>query len=103
MESCKVCHKRVLSHSYQLFWNSCKGTVHLKCLPQVTKEDTIYTERHLNVFYCGVCLGDIFAFNKLDVTDFNEALAESLVKDPTVSFEFLNKQGLIFTPFDLND
>ena len=46
-------------------------------------------------------MDDFFNFNKLDVTDFNEALAESLVKEPTVSFEFLEKQRLIFTPFDL--
>ena len=50
-----------------------------------------------------ICLGDIFAFNKLDTTDFNKSLAESLVKEQIVSLEFLEKQGLIFTPFNLND
>ena len=98
-----ISHKRVLSHWYQLFRNLCKGTVHLKYLPQLTKADTVYTEQHLNVFYCSVRSGDIFAFNKLHATDFNEALAKSLVKEMTVYFEYLEKQGLIFTTFDLND
>ena len=48
----------------------------------------MYTNRHLNVFYCNICLAT--------------ALAELLVKQWTVPFEILENQGLIFTPFDLN-
>ena len=103
MATCNICIKRVLNHSYHLTCDFCKGTVHLKCLPSVNKNDSLYTNRDKSVFYCSICLRDIFAYNRLDDEDFIEALAESWENQPLVSFETLENQELIFSPFDFND
>ena len=103
MATCNICIKRVLNHSYHITCDFCKGTVHLKCLPSVNKKDSLYTNRDKSVFYCSLCLRDIFAYNRLDDGDFIEVLAESWENHPLVSFETLENQELIFSPFDLND
>ena len=81
----------------------CKDTVHLKCLPSVNKKDSLYRNRDKIVFYCSLCLRDIIAYNRLHDKDFIEALAESWENQPSVSFERLENQELIFSPFDFND
>ena len=69
----------------------------------MNKKDSLYTNRDKSVFYCSLCLRDIFAYNRLDDEDFIEALAESWENQPLVSFETLENQELIFSPFDFND
>ena len=103
MATCNIWIKRFLNHSYYLTYDFCKVTVHLKCLPSVNKKDSLYTNRDKSVFYCSLCLRDIFAYNRLDDEDFIEALAESRENQPLVSFETLENQKLIFSPFDFND
>ena len=103
MSQCNVCLKQVLKHAYQLKCNSCKTLVHLKCLPNVTKEDSLYIERHSNSFYCTKCLEDFFPFNYLDHHEFLEALSELSENRNQIPFELLNNNELIFSPFDLNE
>ena len=55
------------------------------------------------MFYCSLCLRDISAYNRLDDEDFIEALAELWENHLLVSFETLENQELIFSPFDFND
>ena len=103
MATCNICIKRVLNHSYHLNCDICKGIVHLNCLPCVNKNDPLYTHRDERIFYCSLCLLDIFAYNRLDDEDFIDALAESWENQPLISFETLENQELIFSPFDFND
>ena len=76
MATCNICNKCALNHSYHLTCDFYKGTVHLKCLPSVNKKDSLYTNSDKLVFYCSLCLRDIFANNRLDDEDFIEALVE---------------------------
>ena len=103
MATCNICIKRVLNHSYHLNCDICKGIVHLNCMPCVNKNDPLYTHRDERIFYCSLCLLDIFAYNRLDDEDFIDALAESWENQPLISFETLENQELIFSPFDFND
>ena len=81
----------------------CERLIHLKCLPQINKDDEIYTKRHENLFYCTMCLKETFAFNQLEDLNFNEAISEFWEKQRTITFEVLQNHELIFSPFDLND
>ena len=103
MASCNLCNKRVLSHSYQLKCDLCLCSVHLKCLPFVDKDDSIYTDRVQNSWYCTKCCECIFPFNHLDEDDaFIEALMDCGMNS-TVSFNYLQCQEKIFVPFELNE
>ena len=63
---CTVCNRHVHSHAFQLCCSYCHRNVHLNCLPQVTKSDSLYTNRKSNVWYCIRCVEDIFPFNNID-------------------------------------
>ena len=69
MVACNICKKRVLSHSYYLTCDSCKGKVHLNCLNKVKKDDPLYVNRDENTWFCTQCSGDIFPFNDLHGDD----------------------------------
>ena len=101
--ACNVCTKRVLNHSYHLKCDSCKSIVHINCLPNVSKNDPLYTQRETSVYFCSMCLRSIFPFNHLDYEDYIKAISESWDNDPLVTLETLNNQELIFSPFDLNE
>ena len=103
MSNCNVCLNRVLMHSYNLTCDICNSSVHVKCLPWVNKNDPLFTKRHENFFYCSLCLRDILAFNHFEDDEFIEAISESWENRPLASFDMLDNQGLIFSPFDLND
>ena len=103
MSNCNVCLKRVLMRSNNLTCDICNSSVHVKCLPCVNKNDPRFTKRHKNFFYCSLCLRDILAFNHLEDDEFIETISKSWENRPLVSFDMLDNQGLIFSPFDLND
>ena len=102
--SCNICNKRVLSHAYRLQCTNCKKNVHLKCLPSVSKNDSIYLNRECEHWYCKKCVQSILPFNHFDddVT-FIEALSESWNYDPPVPFDLVNDHNKLFSPFDLNE
>ena len=102
--SCNICNKRVLSHAYKLQCTYCKNLVHIKCLPSVSKNDSIYTNRDCDYWYCKNCVQTIFPFNHLDDdASFIDAISESWYSDPPPSFDFINNQNKLFAPFDLNE
>jgi len=103
MTSCNICLRHVLRHSYHLSCTACKETVHLNCLPCVSKDDPLYTDRHVNSYYCSSCLKENFAFNSLDDDEFILALSEMWTNQSTIPFDILCNQELIFSPFDLNE
>ena len=56
---CNVCNRKVLRHSYHRSCTSCKSLVHIKCVPQVNKTDSIYTLRNQDNWYCTKCSAEI--------------------------------------------
>ena len=105
MASCNICKKkRVQNHSFQLKCSSCRGKVHLKCLPVVDKHDSIYIHRESNIWFCTVCKQDIFPFNGIDDDcEFLETFAEFQQYDSLIPFDILVAQNTIFSPFELNE
>ena len=104
MSSCNICHRRVLKHSYQLKCCICSSLVHLKCLPQINKTDSVYTERESNNWSCTKCNQSLFPFNHYyDDTDYFSAIDEQFIAQSSVPFDMLVKSDLLFSPFDTND
>ena len=68
----------------------------------MTRDDAIYTQRHLNQFYCTLCLNVILPYSYLDDEGFFEAISEMELKQTTVSFQILQNQELVFSPFDFD-
>ena len=95
-KSCNICDKKVLRHSYHRRCTLCKSLVHIKCLPRVTKEDSIYTLRDDDDWYCSMCTEYIFPFNHIFTDDdFMASLSEYWDQSNIISFESL-QNGNIF-------
>lgn len=103
METCNICLKRVLEHSYNLRCFACKSRVHLKCLPNVNRNDSLYIDRLENSFFCCLCLCDMFPFYNLENDDFLKTISEFWIKQPLIPFDTLLNQQLCFLPFDFNE
>ena len=102
-EICNVCNKKVLRHSYHRQCTLCESLIHIKCLPHVTKEDTVYTLRNNDNWYCTMCTSHIFPFNHIFENDeFILTLSDHWDQSETLPFELLNDQ-MIFQPFELNE
>ena len=97
MASCNICTKRVLSHSFQLKCSVCLNKVHLKCLPFVSNDDSIYVEKDSNLWICTVCTKYIFRFNGIEENEeFLKILAEMQYNDSMIPFDVLIDQNIIF-------
>ena len=104
MAVCNICVKRVQRHAFQLKCDYCHASVHLKCLPMVSKTDSIFVHRDTNVWYCTKCSESIFPFNCIDEDDdFTAALADLQNRQPIIPYEILLNQDRIFSPFELNE
>ena len=104
MAACNVCNKRVLSHSSNLQCQICNSSIHLNCLPSVTKNDSIYKDRAGNIWYCTVCSMSLFPFNHFtDDEDFMLAIADSWFLQDVVPLTDFRVQDMLFIPFDLNE
>ena len=96
--------KRLLSHAYKLTCSLCQQTCHLKCLPRVSRNDSIYQDKACSIWYCPPCSQSIFPFNHYDEDDlFYDALNELRTVRPTVPLEVINNQHTVFNPFDINE
>ena len=102
MNVCNICKRNVLPHSYHLTCAYCACHVHLSCLPQVTKTDSIYTQRTNNKWMCTECSENTFPFNHIDnENDFLSSLVENWQCLPNVPFALLPSQH--FNPFEIDD
>ena len=99
-KNCCICERHVHSHSFYLTCSICHESTHLNCLPLVEKRDPLYTQRHLNNWYCTACVQSILPFNHFnDDDDFKEALNECF-------YEFtanIHVNDRILDVFDYND
>ena len=104
MAGCNICFKRVLSHSYHLKCDYCQDPVHLKCLPMVSKTDSIYVNRGTDIWFCTKCTECMFPFYCINEDeDFKAALADMQNRQPEIPYEVLLNQNKIFSPFELNE
>lgn len=96
---CNICTKNVLRHARQLKCYSCKESSHLKCLPNVSQNDSIYINRHNNNWLCLVCSQSVFPFNHLtDNFEFQSAITEN-----NGHLVDMNLSNLVFNPLELNE
>ena len=104
MASCKLCSKRLLSHSYKLTCACCMHSVHQKCLPSVFKKDSKCSHFLSNLWYCPSCVSDNLPFSHLDDDDeFLNTVLDFGSFRAVVPYRILEDQNLIFNPFELND
>ena len=72
--SCKVCEKRVLSHSKSVSCIICKRKYHCKCIS--IKKIEITRLLAANDWYCITCISEALPFNQIDEDiEFQEALS----------------------------
>ena len=82
----------------------CKSLVHLKCLPSVSTDDSVYVLKYMNVWYCTICVEHIFPYNHLFEDDeFFTALSEKWEMSHMVPYDIVKNQNKLFLPFDLNE
>ena len=101
---CNICNKRVLNHCYHLQCSLCQASVHINCLPLVSKKDALYVNRNNNYWFCTLCIQNALPFNHYDDDDdFVSAILENKMIESSVTVDMLNNQDKIFIPFELND
>ena len=101
IETCTVCHRNVLNHACFITCSNCVLKCHIQCLPNVSKQDTLFINRHESIWFCPECLGENLPFcNLTDDDDFLSALSEY---SGTPLHTALNLDDLVFNPLDMND
>ena len=103
VELCKVCNRKVLTHSYNIRCFLCKELVHLKCLPNVRNDDPLFRSYDNNCWFCSTCTSDILPFNHLPDDEFIPSLAESWEHYKSIPHDLLTNSHRLFSPFELND
>ena len=93
--TCQVCLKRVQSFSYSIDCKKCFVKYHIKCV-NINRDDVVDS-----LWYCTLCVQEIFPFNHLDNDDdFYATVMEGVVECPYRLHEIGNK---VFLPFEIND
>lgn len=99
---CYICNSRILRHSYHLNCHFCTKVAHLRCLPNISRTDSIYLERSNNQWMCTQCTAYEFPFNQLDNNDeFMHVLSNNW--ESIKYFPFGEISELCLNPFELND
>ena len=82
----------------------CNNLVHLKCLPNVDKNDSIYVLRESTTWFCTLCIEQALPYNHIhDDDEYLCALSENWDLPESISFEMLKHQHELFLPLDLNE
>ena len=103
MANCNICNKRILAHAYKMQCNCCKAFCHLKCLPLLSKKDSVYINRANNNWFCMKCSQSSLPFNHFSDDDhFIEAISSDWRNEPRIPLNLINDIDKIFLPFDLN-
>ena len=104
INSCNICNRKVLRHSYHRKCTLCELYLHIKCLPNVNNNDSIYSNREFDHWYCTKCTSDLFPFNHFsDDDEFKKSISESWNLPITIPYNLINNQENILLPFDLNE
>ena len=99
---CGICNKRIALSSHHLNCSLCERSYHINCLPFISKNDSIYTDRLENQWFCIRCVEKELPFNGIDDDDyFYEALSEFWFDIAPFDIKELRKK--IFVPFEIND
>ena len=90
---CSVCYKNVLQFSYRLNCSYCSRVFHIKCLPFVSKNDSIYTKKETDKWLCLKCSQENLPFNHIDEdSEFFDALSEFWYDISNMSMNDLRNQ-----------
>ena len=99
---CQLCNKKLQSHSRSLKCFYCHNLYHVLCLPNVGKNDELYTEK-TRQWLCVNCAKSELPFNHFDDDyQYTDALSE-LWFSRTSSFSFKQLDERLFNPFETND
>ena len=98
---CGICRRRVALFSHHLNCSFCDRTYHIKCLPFITKTDSIYANRLENSWLCIKCAEEELPFNNIDENNsFYDALSEFWFDSTQIPIEDLQTKA--FVPFEIN-
>jgi len=99
---CKFCNGRLLTHSLALKCYFCEGQYHLKCIPSVTRADSLYVDKQTNRWLCISCSSEIFPFNhNTNDREFLQNISEMWYSRKYIPY--LNLDQYVFNPFEWND
>ena len=99
---CKICNKRILLHSCYLTCIICKCSSHLKCLPSVSKDDSIFKQRLTNPWFCIKCISEELPFNHvIDDLEFRDNINTFFCHMKVSLYQKI--ENMIFNPFEIND
>ena len=99
---CQLCNKKLQSHSRSLKCFYCHNLYHVLCLPNVGKNDELYTEK-TRQWLCVNCAKSELPFNHFDDDyQYTDALSE-LWFPRTSSLSFKQLDERLFNPFETND
>ena len=99
---CQLCNKKLQSHSRSLKCFYCHNLYHVLCLPNVGKNDELYTEK-TRQWLCVNCAKSELPFNHFDDDyQYTDALSE-LWFSRTSSLSFKQLDERLFNPFETND
>ena len=80
----------------------CLKCVHLRCLPHINRDDSVYRNRSLNSWLCIECRKETFPFNNTDDDgEFLDFISETWLCKIDISLKALSNK--LFCPFDFNN
>ena len=83
--------------------STCNNLVHVKCIPFLTKKDSVYLERESNKWICSKCIEELLPFNHLyEEDDFITALWDYWYTESPIPFDLIQNTDRVFQPFELN-
>ena len=98
---CVKCKKELLRHSCFMQCSVCYSYVHLSCIPMLSKDDPLYTNRFDVSWICTLCIEDTLPFvHLIDDADFQNCICNDKLPRSNLTIQELNN-SLSFTPFEL--
>ena len=97
--TCNSCYNHIQSHSCYLSCCICKAHYHLQCLPNISKNDSLYINRLSNNWICINCCEHLFPFNHhSEHADFIKCISESSICNSDLTLTYLETQS--FNPLN---
>merc|ERR1712208_38802 len=93
--NCDICRKQIALHCHYLSCAACNRFYHIKCLPFVSKNDSIFVDRHKDNWICIRCVEEELPYNSLQDDDsFYDALSELWFDISDISIKELAKKNI---------
>ena len=95
-ENCRICYKKLQTHSKTITCSLCNLPSHIICLNQYSPEDIEYAKNITNHWTCPACLKEQFPFYEIE----KQPELYSILTDATAAL-YTNLDELILNPFEL--